>query len=114
MEKGLIVVSVLIIAGGLHLGDANKGRLLFEKPDFGGGTTGKSCMTCHEGGQGLGSDLFQRKNFTVRGVNSTSLAAVVNGCIENPLQGVGLDPQGEDMKYLLAYMKTLASQPAKK
>jgi len=114
MEKGLAVVSVLIIAGGLHLGNADKGKLLFEQSTLGGGTTGKSCLSCHEGSRGLGSDLFQRKDFTAKGVSSKSLADVVNACIEKPMEGVGLDPQGEDMKNLLAYMKTLISQPAKK
>ena len=114
MEKGFVVISVLIIAGGLHLGNANKGKLLFEQPGFSGGITGTSCMTCHEGGKGLGRDLFQRKDFTTMGVKTKSLADVVNVCIENPLEGVGLDPQGEDMKYLLAYIQTLVSHPAKK
>jgi len=117
MEKGFVIVSMLMIAGGLHLanaGNADKGKVLFESSTLGSGTTGKSCMTCHQGGKGLGSDLFERKNFTIMGMDKKDLADVVNVCIEKPLGGTRLDPQGEEMRNLLAYMKTLIDPPAKK
>jgi len=117
MEKGFVIVSMLMIAGGLHLahaGNADRGRVLFESPTLGGGTTGKSCMTCHQGGKGLGSDLFERKNFTIMGMDKEDLADVVNVCIEKPLGGTGLDPEGEEMKDLMAYMKALVDPPARK
>jgi cytochrome c len=104
------------MAGGLTLSYAasvDKGKALFESPSLGGGTTGKSCMSCHDGGKGLGSDLFERKEFTIMGMEKKSLAEVVNVCIEHPLGGTAIDPQGEEMQDLLAYLQTLVAKPAK-
>lgn len=114
MEKGLVVVSLLLMAGGVHqphAADANKGKILFQRVDLGGGTTGKSCNACHLGGKGLGSDLFQRKKFTIMGIDKQNLADVVNVCIERSLGGVALDPQGNEMADLLASMKTDLAAP---
>lgn len=117
MDKAFVVVAMLMTAGGFHLaqnGNADKGKVLFESAALGGATTGKSCATCHDGGKGLGSNLFERKHFTIMGVEKNSLADVINVCIEEPLGGTGLDPRGEEMNNLIASMKTLIKQPAKK
>jgi hypothetical protein len=109
MDKAFVVVAVLMTAGGVHLaqtGNADKGKVLFESAALGGATTGKSCATCHDGGKGLGSNLFERKHFTIMGVEKNSLADVINVCIEEPLGGTGLDPRGEEMNNLIASMKT--------
>ena len=109
MEKALVVASLLLMAGGVHLphaADANKGKILFQRVDLGGGTTGKSCNACHLNGKGLSSDLFQRKKFTIMGMDKQTLAEVVNVCVEKSLGGVALDPQGNEMADLLASMKT--------
>jgi len=110
MEKALVVASLLLMAGGgvhlPHAADANKGEILFQRVDLGGGTTGKSCNACHLNGKGLSSDLFQRKKFTIMGKNKHNLAEVVNVCVEKSLGGVALDPQGNEMADLLASMKT--------
>ena len=90
-----------------------KARPFLKVRAFGGGTTGKSCMSCHEGGKGLGSDLFERKEYTIMGMDKKSLADVVNVCIEHPLGGTAIDTQGEEMQDLLAYMHTLVAKPAK-
>jgi len=87
-----------------NAGNVDKGKALFESPTLGGGTTGKSCKSCHPGGKNLGGDLFDRKD---------SLAAMVNTCIEKPLGGTAIDPKGEEMQDLLAYMKTLVAGPGK-
>lgn len=117
MKKVLVLAVALMMAGSLTLAYAasvDKGKALFENPSLGGGTTGKSCMTCHDGGKGLGNDLFERKELTIMGMTKKSLAEVINVCIEKPLGGKAIDPQGEEMSDLMAYMKTLATQPAKK
>lgn len=116
MKKTPILAAVLILAGGLTYAwaaNADKGKALFESPSLGGGTTGKSCATCHTGGKGLGSDLFEREQVTIMGMEKKTLAEVVNVCIENPLGGKAIDPQGEEMQDLIAYMKTLVAAPAK-
>jgi cytochrome c553 len=115
MKKTLVLVAALMMAGTLaYAANADKGKILFESPRLGGGTTGKSCASCHEGGKGLGSDLFERKQFTIMKMEKKTLADVVNVCIENPLGGKAIDPQGQEMQDLIAYMKTLVTKPAKK
>ncbi|MDP3695221.1 MAG: hypothetical protein Q8R42_03810 [Desulfocapsaceae bacterium] len=115
MKKTLILVTALMMTGGLTLAYAvnvDKGKTLFESPSLGGGITGKSCSTCHEGGKNLGSDLFERKQFTIMKMDKKSLAEVINICIEKPLGGAAIDTQGQDMKDLIAYMKTLVGNQA--
>jgi len=117
MEKALVVASLLLMAGGVHLphaADANKGKILFQRVGLGGGTTGKSCNACHLDGKGLSSDLFQRKKFTIMGMDKHNLAEVVNVCVEKSLGGVALDPQGDEMADLLASMSVLVNPTAPK
>lgn len=107
MKKTMVLVTALMMAGSLTLAyaaSADKGKVLFESPTLGAGTTGKSCLTCHEGGKNFSPDLSEKKN----------LAEFVNMCIERPLGGVAIDPAGEEMQDLIAYMKTLVAKPAKK
>jgi len=117
MKKTLVLVAALMMTGTMTLAYAasvDKGKALFESPSLGGGTTGKSCSSCHEGGAKLGSDLFERKQLTIMGMDKKSLAEVINVCIEKPLGGTAIDPQGEEMQDLMAYMKTLVAKPGKK
>jgi hypothetical protein len=116
MVKLFVLLAAVIMAGSLSLAEAanvDKGKALFESPTLGGGTTGKSCASCHEGGEGLGSDLFERKEFNFSGMDKVSLADVINICIENPLGGKAIDPAGEEMQDLTAYMKILVTKPEK-
>jgi hypothetical protein len=116
MKKISILVAAVMMAGSLsvaYAANVDKGKALFESPDLGGGTTGKSCSSCHEGGEGLGSDLFERKEFTFSGSDKMSLVDVINLCIENPLGGKAIDPAGEEMQDLTAYLKTLVTKPVK-
>lgn len=111
MKKTLVLVAALMMTGTMaYAASAEKGKALFESPRFGGGTTGKSCNTCHAGGEGLGGDLFTRKQFTIMKMQKKTLAEVVNVCIENPLGGKAIDPQGQEMQDLLAYMKILVAK----
>ena len=115
MKRAFILVTALMMTGGLTLAYAvnvEKGKTLFESPSLGGGTTGKSCNTCHEGGMNLSSDLFERKQFTIMKMDKKSLAEVINICIEKPLGGAAIDTEGKDMKDLIAYMKTLVGNQA--
>lgn len=117
MKKTLVLVAALLMTGTMtlaHAASVDKGKALFESPSLGGGTTGKSCSSCHEGGANLGRDLFERKQLTIMGMNKKSLAEVINVCIEKPLGGTAIDPQGAEMQDLMAYMKTLVAKPGKK
>ena len=116
MKKMLIVTAVLVLASlsSAQAADVGKGKALFESPALGGGTSGKSCNTCHPGGKKIGGDLFDRKQLTIMGMDKASVADIVNVCIEKPLGGKAIDPQGEEMQDLLAYIKTLAAKQGKK
>jgi cytochrome c2 len=110
MKKISIFTAALLIAGGLsfaYAANIDKGKALFESPTLGGGTTGKSCKTCHAGGRNFGADLFERKQLTIMGKKVTDVAAIINVCIEKPLGGTAIDTNGEEMQDLIAYMKTL-------
>ncbi|MCK5505063.1 MAG: hypothetical protein KAJ10_07860 [Thermodesulfovibrionia bacterium] len=107
------VVAALIFFAGVALcqaGSVEMGKLLFESPTFGGGTSGKSCKTCHAGGNNISSKLFSKetKTFSIMGMKKNSLADVVNVCIEKPLAGKAINPDGEQMANIIAYMETIA------
>ena len=90
----------LIMAGGFSLAQAanmDKGKALFESPTLGGGTTGKSCMSCHTSG----------KKLAIKDMNDESLTGAVNACIEKALGGKAIDPKGQEMQDLTAYMRKL-------
>jgi hypothetical protein len=116
-KKSVLVAAVMMVVVGslgvAYAANVDKGKALFESPNLGGGTTGKSCSSCHEGGAGLGRDLFERKDLNFSGSDTMSLAEVINLCIENPLGGKAIDPAGEEMLDLKAYMKTLVTKPEK-
>lgn len=115
MKKTMVLAAVFMVAGTLaYAANADKGKALFESPTLGGGTTGKTCATCHPGGAKLGADLFTRKQFTIMGMGKKSLAEVINVCIERPLGGKAIDPDGQEMQDLIAYMKTLTLKPVQK
>lgn len=101
MKKVMILTAAVFMAGGLSIAygaNPEKGKALFESPKLGNGTTGKSCLTCHPGGKKLGA------------MDKNNLAGMVNTCIEKPLGGTAIDPQGEEMQDLIAYMKTLVAK----
>jgi cytochrome c553 len=117
MKKVAMLVIGLMMTGAVTLAyaaDADKGKVLFADPELGGGTTGRSCLSCHAGGDGLGSDLFQRQEFVIMGMTKKTLPEVINVCIENPMRGTAIDPQGEEMVDLMAYMQTLVSHSDQK
>jgi len=83
------------------------GKALFEDPTLGGGTTGKSCKTCHTGGARLSDDFAAKTKFVIMGQELKELTEVINFCIAGPLGGNTIDPAGQEMSDLIAYMKTL-------
>lgn len=112
-KKMFVLTSAIVMVGTLSLAYAaniEKGKALFESPTLGGGTTGKSCITCHSGGEGFDADLFDRKTFTIMDMEKNSVEDVINVCIERPLGGVAIDPKSEEMQDLISYMKTLISK----
>jgi len=68
--------------------------MLFNDPALGGSTNDKSCGSCHPDGKGLEKA-------------SGNIAEAVNRCIKNPLAGKGLDMDSQEMKDIVAYIKSL-------
>ncbi|MCX5863546.1 MAG: hypothetical protein NTW42_00505 [Deltaproteobacteria bacterium] len=101
----LAAFSVFLAATGICLGaDAQKGKLLFESPALGGGTSGKTCLTCHEHGRDFSPETLSRKTYSIMDNPVASLAEVVNFCIEVALRGQAIAENSEEMKDLLAYL----------
>ena len=91
MDKAFVVVSMLMMAGGVHLpyaANATKGKVLFERSHLGGGTMGKSCITCHDGGKRLGGDLFKPKTIDHHGEEQGELARWYQWAASNTTWGV--------------------------
>ncbi|MBI4825273.1 MAG: hypothetical protein HY807_02480 [Nitrospirae bacterium] len=88
------------------IGDAAKGKVLFNDPKLGNGTTGKSCNSCHPNGRNL-EHAGEKTAFNIMGKKQGSLEEAVNICIEMPLKGKAIDPKGQDMKDIVSYIKSL-------
>ncbi|SNB45244.1 c-type cytochrome [Geobacter sp. DSM 9736] len=73
-----------------------KGKELFGSSKL--GTNGKSCATCHPGGKGLEGAAR---------LSDSKLSEIINACIEKPLNGKALNPASQEMKSLMAYIRTL-------
>lgn len=90
-----------------------RGKTLFNDAKFGGGTSGKSCNSCHPDGKGM-EKSGEKKEFNIMGKQQKSLGEAVNFCIENALKGKAIDPKSEQMKDIVAYIKSLGKPaPAK-
>ena len=87
--------------------DLARGKKLYNDPTLGYGTTGKTCTTCHENGEGISKNFDTKKSYIVMGLEIQSLPEVINTCIEITLRGEGIDPQGEEMKALISYIHYL-------
>ena len=114
MKKMMMSVSVcvgILIAVGMSqaAGNVETGKKLFESPTLGGGTSGRSCLTCHPGGTNLSRRLFGNSQDSAAAIakKRSKLTAMVNTCIERPLAGKAIDPAGDEMADLVAYMESL-------
>ena len=94
-------------------GDVAKGKALFNDPKFAAGT--KACNECHPGGNGL-EKAGEKKEFSLGGKKQTGIEEAVNFCIVNAIKGKAIDPKAEQMKDIVAYIKSLkpAVMPMKK
>jgi cytochrome c len=100
-EKEKVEAPTFVMAGNVE-----KGKSLFNDPNFGNGTAGKSCNSCHPEGRGL-EKSGEKTEFNIMGKKQNSLEEAVNFCIENALKGTPIDPEGQDMKDIVAYIKSL-------
>ena len=94
-------------------GDIAKGKVLFNDTKFAGATSGKSCNTCHPNGKGL-EMADSKKEFNIMGKKQNSLVEAVNFCIENAIKGKAIDPASNQMKDIVAYIKSLKGKMMEK
>jgi len=85
-------------------GESEKGKVLFNDPNFAGGV--KACSSCHPNGQGL-EKTADKKEFHVMGKTQKSLEEAINTCIVYANQGKAIDVKSAQMKELVAYIKSL-------
>lgn len=83
-----------------------RGKTLFNDPKLSNGTSGSSCNTCHPDGKGLEGAGMKKEWKTPGGMHKT-LEEAVNTCITMALKGKPLDVNSEQMKDLVAYIKSL-------
>lgn len=107
----LAMIALGLVFSGAFAADIEKGKALFNDPNLGGGTSGKSCGSCHPDGKGL-ENAADKKEFNIMGKKQKGLEGAVNFCIENALKGKAIDPKGADMANIVAYIKSLKGKPA--
>ena len=85
-------------------GEIEKGKALFNDPNFAGGM--KACSSCHPDGRGL-ERTGGKKEFHIMGGTQKSLEEAINFCIVNAIQGKAIDVNSAEMKEMVAYIKSL-------
>ncbi|MGV1099236.1 hypothetical protein ACUUL3_07465 [Thiovibrio sp. JS02] len=105
--KGIIILLAAItvtLTAPARAADPVRGKALFHSPSLAGGTSGKTCLTCHEGGRDFSGKTLRRERYEVMGIAMRSLPEVINFCIEVALRGEGIAEQGQDMEDLIAFL----------
>jgi cytochrome c553 len=103
MKKLVITFGMLMalasLAAAADKPSLERGKELFSSTRL--GTNGKSCASCHPGGNRLAQ---------AAGYAEGKLAGIINACITQPLKGTALDPASNEMKSLIMYIRTFAKQ----
>ena len=96
-------------------GDLKRGKSLFNDPKLSGSSFGVSCNACHPKGKGLEHSWSVGKTtWSSCSGERNSLEDSINTCIQMANKGQPLDPQSQEMKDLIAYIKSLAKKAKKK
>ncbi len=101
----LMILGIFCLVQPSHAGDVLRGKMLFESPQLGKGTSGKTCLTCHEHGRDFSLQTLSKTSFEVMGIELGGIEEVINFCIEVTLRGEGLEKESRDMEDLLAYLE---------
>ncbi len=88
-----------------------RGKALFNDPKFAGGL--KACNGCHPAGSGL-EKAGDKKEFNIMGGTQKSLEEAVNFCIVNASKGKAIDAKSDQMKDMVAYIKSLKGKASEK
>ena len=110
----LIAIAVLLASAvmAMHHTPEERGKAMFNDVKFAGGTSGKSCATCHPDGKGL-EGVVDKKAWKNPGGEFKTLEEAVNACITMALKGTALDVKSDQMKDLVSYMKTFKAKEEK-
>lgn len=100
------IALALVFSFAFAADNVEKGNALFNDPKLAGGTAGKSCASCHPDGKDLENAGMKKEWKTPAGPAKT-LEEAINLCIVNALKGKALDPKSEEMKDIVAYIKSL-------
>lgn len=93
-------------------GDAERGKALFNDPKAFGGST--SCSSCHPDGKGLEkSGAEGKKEWKNPAGTFKSLEETINVCITMANKGKAIDTKSQEMKDLVAYIKSLGKEMKK-
>lgn len=106
----LLLIFMFMTACAWYSTSIKKGEMLFIDPTLGNGTSGKTCNTCHENGEGISADFDKKMQYTLMGLELQSLPDLINNCIEITLRGEEIDPHGEEMQALINYLQYLQSK----
>jgi len=88
-----------------------RGKTLFNDPKAFGGQT--ACSSCHPDGKGL-EMAGTKKGWTTPAGKTKTLEEAVNLCIVNANKGKAIDVKSEQMKDMVAYLKSLGKKEAPK
>ena len=86
---------------------AEKGKALFNDPNFAGGV--QACSSCHPDGSGL-EGAADKKEFHIMGGTQKNLEEAINFCIVNASQGKAIDVDSARMKEMVAYIISLKAK----
>ncbi len=86
-----------------------RGKAHFNNPEFAEGN--KSCNSCHPNGKKL-ERAGTKKEFRIMGKTQNSLEEAVNFCIVNANKGKAIPEDSDEMKDMVAYIKSLGRKAA--
>lgn len=110
--KTLIVVLIslavlgLIFSVAFAVADVDRGKKLFNDQTAFGGKM--ACNDCHPDGRGI-KGAGAKKRFGIMGETQNSLEEAVNTCIVNANKGKAIPIDSQDMKDIVAYIKSLGA-----
>jgi len=117
--KLLKIIVLCMVALGLVFSSAfamqhtpeERGKTLFNDPKAFGGQT--ACSSCHPDGKGL-EKAGAKKDWTTPAGKTKTLEEAINLCIVNANKGKALDVKSDQMKDMVAYIKSLGKKEAPK
>lgn len=110
-----ITAVIVLSADAFADGDLKRGKTLFNDPKLSGSSFGVSCNTCHPKGKGLEHSWSVGKTtWSSCSGERNSLEDSINTCILIANKGQPLDLKSQEMRDLIAYIKSLAKKTKEK